>query len=237
MHSDKASRGWARAFFGAVFDAVGRPAMNNPEEFSSPPDASAKPTPQAQAKSPATNQNQVTSPERVPWKTKVRSYYESGLRRTKEAWLRLRYHFAPSAIARTKSAMQNTTRRERITAAVVLVLLLLMVFSAFRYFGGSKDSVQQRVVARWLDAQAAGGNGFEFTEPGSEAAGMHFHSLKSWKIVSKPRPGLFRVELTSDVRGSTSVGYCDVTVAESTRESGKSQFKVIQVVLNPQNSH
>jgi hypothetical protein len=172
--------------------------------------------------------------EKGEWGDRIRALTQELRRSLENATVRLRAQIGRSPLAaRAAAAFHSSSRYQR--AAVGSLLLLGFVASTGLFVTSkSANDPAQRVLAQWLDAQLAGGTGAEFMLPPADGARLHFHSLRKWRLLSKPGPGLFLVELGADrSNGTTAVGECRVTVAKASPASGASGLKVVHVDFDP----
>ncbi len=158
----------------------------------------------------------------------VRSYSERGM-------LRLRVATAKSHVrAQAMEWYRKNTPREFCMAAGLALALVVFSVMGVRALEGMRTPTEQQVVAKWLDAQLAGGTGSEFAATGPDGVRIYFHAIRNWRIVSHPKPGEFVVEVGSAIpSGGISSGECRVVVANASDPSSKdSSLKVVRVDFN-----
>ena len=138
-------------------------------------------------------------------------------------------------VLNVKAAFRDTSSRKRAVVGLSVVLLVVAFLWLFMTRGSAAlGGAEQQAVTQWLDAQVAGGTGKEFVAPHANFANLHFHSLRSWRILDNPRPGQFLLELrTGPSDDSPATTECRVTVASVGQSTGGSAFKIIRLDFEP----
>lgn len=128
------------------------------------------------------------------------------------------------------TAFRNSSPAKRTIVGLLLLLLLLIIFALMMPKSASTTDSERQVITHWLDAQVAGGEGREFMSPDPDAAHIHFHRLKSYRILSRQRSGDFLVELASEMPdGSITNLEYRITVVTTPDTAGGRTIKIYHV--------
>jgi hypothetical protein len=167
------------------------------------------------------NEPKLLKPQPAPasarsWVDHLRSWRRSIFQGATSSWRWLRNAVSNSdAGARIVEWYRTRSRRQLAVTGAILFGCIVLLFLATR-LRPVRPLTEQDVVARWLDAQLAGGTGSEYAAPNMNGARMHFHAMRYWRIVANPQPGVYLLDIGSETPdGDIANGECRVVVAHA----------------------